>query len=100
MVIHGPSDNVDYDEDLGPVVINDWFHVGYMTLIEQVMAPAAEKLLPPQSNNVLINGKMNYPCDKVTSGQKCTPNAGISKFKFQSGKKYRMRLINAGAEGM
>jgi FtsP/CotA-like multicopper oxidase with cupredoxin domain len=30
----------------------------------------------------------------------CTPNAGISKFSFQSGKKYRIRLINTSAEGI
>lgn len=30
----------------------------------------------------------------------CTPNAGISKFRFQSGKSYLLRLINTSAEGM
>ncbi|KAL8779317.1 MAG: hypothetical protein Q9213_006997 [Squamulea squamosa] len=33
-------------------------------------------------------------------GPACTPNAGISKFNFTSGKTHRLRLINAGAEGM
>lgn len=28
------------------------------------------------------------------------PNAGLSKFNFQSGKTHRLRLINAGAEGI
>jgi FtsP/CotA-like multicopper oxidase with cupredoxin domain len=41
---------------------------------------------------------MNYPCANTT--QACTPNAGISKFSFVSGKKYRLRLINTSAEGM
>lgn len=100
MVIHGPHDNADYDEDLGPVLVQDWFHTDYHALIEQVMAPSAEKLFPPLSNNVLINGKMNYPCDHAAADQKCTPNAGVSKFKFQSGKKYRLRLINGGAEAI
>nr|AAY33970.1 laccase I [Neohortaea acidophila] len=77
MIIHGPTENAQYDEDIGPVLLNDWYH-----------------LPPPQSNNNLINGKMNV------SRQRCTPNAGISKFTFQSGKTYRLRLINAGAEGM
>ena len=54
---------------------------------------------PPFSDNNLINGKMNYDCSKVTNGQTCIPNAGLSKFKFQSGKTHRLRLINAGAEG-
>ena len=100
MIIYGPHDNQDYDVDLGPVLINDWYHKDYFTLVEQVMAPAADKNPPPTSNNNLINGKMNYPCVNATAGVKCTPNAGVSKFNFESGKSYRLRLINAGAEGM
>ncbi|KAF2208685.1 hypothetical protein CERZMDRAFT_48764, partial [Cercospora zeae-maydis SCOH1-5] len=100
MIIHGPHDNQEYDEDLGPVLLSDWFHQGYFPLVEQVMSPAAEKKLPPLSQNNLINGKMNYPCQNVTSGTRCTPNAGISKFRFKSGTSYRLRLINAGAEAI
>ncbi|KAF2160698.1 multicopper oxidase [Zasmidium cellare ATCC 36951] len=99
MIIHGPKDNAQYDVDLGPVMVNDWFHKDYFSLVEQVMAPAADKLPPPFSNNVLINGKMNYPCVNAT-GYKCTPNAGVAKFSFESGKSYRLRVINAGAEGI
>lgn len=38
---------------------------------------------------------MNFPCESTS--EQCVPNAGISKFYFSPGKKYRMRLINAGA---
>jgi FtsP/CotA-like multicopper oxidase with cupredoxin domain len=41
---------------------------------------------------------MNYPCQNTTL--ECTPNAGISKFQFTSGKKHRLRLINTSGEGM
>ncbi|KAK4621999.1 oxidoreductase ptaK [Fulvia fulva] len=99
LVIYGPHDNAEYDEDLGPVLIHDWFHKDWFSLVEQVMAPETEKLPPPPSNNVLINGKMNYPCSNAT-GYKCTPNAGVSKFNFESGKTYRLRVINSGAEAM
>lgn len=98
MIIHGPYTGA-YDIDLGPVLISDWYHQSYFDLVEQVMAPASEGLLPPVSNNNLINGKMNYPCANAT-GYTCTPNAGVSKFNFQSGKKHLLRLINAGAEGI
>jgi len=98
MIIYGPQ-NAQYDVDLGPIILQDWYHEDYYTLVEQVMAPASEGLLPPLSNNNLINGKANYPCANAT-GLICHPNAGISKFNFQTGKKYRLRLINAGAEGM
>jgi FtsP/CotA-like multicopper oxidase with cupredoxin domain len=98
MIIHGPHDNADYDEDLGPVMLSDWYHRDYYDIVKDVMAPAAAKAPLPQSNNNLINGKMNYPCAENNTA--CTPNAGVSKFKFQSGKTYRIRLINSGAEGL
>jgi FtsP/CotA-like multicopper oxidase with cupredoxin domain len=41
---------------------------------------------------------MNYPCANTTDA--CTPNAGISKFQFQTGKRYRLRLINTSSEGI
>ena len=62
---------------------------------------------------------MDFDCSLVTNGQPCmssepsqlprtlltdlslgTPNAGLAKFKFQTGKKHRLRLINGGAEGI
>ena len=52
----------------------------------------------PTSDNNLINGKMNYDC--ALTNASCTSNAGLSKFKFTSGKKHRLRLINAGSEGL
>ena len=98
MIIYGPHDNAEYDVDLGPVLLTDYYHTEYYTLVEQVMAPISENLLPPLSNNNLINGKMNYPCP--LNSTICTPNAGISKFYVESGKTYRLRLINGGGEGI
>jgi FtsP/CotA-like multicopper oxidase with cupredoxin domain len=42
---------------------------------------------------------MNFNCSRAPSGHLCTNNAGLSKFKFQTGKTHRLRLINSGAEG-
>lgn len=97
MVIHGPV-NAQYDEDIGPVMLTDWYHDYYYTLVEQTMSPVSANVPIAQSNNNLINGKMNYPCAKTTLP--CTPNAGLSTFNFVSGKKYRLRLINSGAEAV
>ena len=96
MIIHGPS-QVAYDYDLGPILLSDWYHAEYFQLVEQVMGVGQP---PPFSDNNLINGKMNYNCSLITNGQACTNNAGLSKFKFHSGKKHRLRLINSGAEGI
>ncbi len=97
LIIHGPK-NEPNDIDLGPVLLTDWYHDTYEDIVELVMNKNAKG--PPQSNNNLINGKMNYDCSLITNGQQCTPNAGLSKFKFQSGKKHRLRLINAGSEAL
>jgi FtsP/CotA-like multicopper oxidase with cupredoxin domain len=92
LVIYGPK-HTEYDIDIGPILLEDWFHADYFTLVNDTM----NGRFPPSNNN-LINGKMQYPC--VNTTLPCEPNAGISKFKFQSGKKHLLRLINAGAEGM
>ncbi|KAF2218981.1 Cupredoxin [Elsinoe ampelina] len=91
MIIHGPN-NARYDYDLGPVMLQDWYHADYRDLVKQVMTPGAG---PPVSDNVLINGKMNYACK---GKGRCTPNAGVSKFKFRTGKKHRLRIINSSAD--
>lgn len=98
MIIHGPK-NVPYDIDVGPVLITDWYHKEYFEIVKDVMASPGGP--PPFSDNNLINGKMNYDCSlPIPQGTTCTPNAGVSKFKFTSGKKHRLRLINAGTEGL
>ena len=98
MIIYGPK-NVDYDIDLGPIMLTDYYHPQYFDLLEDVMGtnPA---LFTPKSDNNLINGKMNYNCSLVTDGTPCRDNAGLSRFRFAPGKKHRLRLINASAEGL
>ena len=81
LVIYGPK-HEEYDIDIGPIILEDWFHADYYSLVEGLMAGSV-----PLSN----------PCANTTLP--CDANAGISKFQFQSGKKHLLRLINAGAEG-
>ena len=95
MVVYGPK-NAPYDKDLGPVFLGDHYWTEYFQLVKQVMTPDAP---PPFSDNNLINGKMDADCSRVPAGTSCIPNAGLSKFTFQTGKTHRLRLINAGAEG-
>ena len=35
MIIHGPT-NAEYDVDLGPVVVSDWYHTDYFTIVENL----------------------------------------------------------------
>jgi FtsP/CotA-like multicopper oxidase with cupredoxin domain len=91
LIIYGPR-HAEYDIDVGPIQLEDWYHADYYTLINNTM----NGNFPPSNNN-LINGKMQYPCANTTLP--CEPNAGIAKFKFESGKKHLLRLMNTGAEG-
>lgn len=102
MIIHGPQDGVTYDIDVGPVILSDWYHDDYMSIVKSVMSNGSDFNPAPESDNNLINGKANFDCSTVDSGDttKCTNNAGISTFKFTTGKVHRLRLINAGAEGL
>ncbi|KAK7433267.1 hypothetical protein QQZ08_000203 [Neonectria magnoliae] len=99
MVIHGPREKRDYDVDVGPIILSDWYHREYFDLLEDVMAPGVGVVL---SDNNLINGKNNFNCSTVDDGDKtpCNSAAGLSKFKFKRGKTHRLRLINGGAEAL
>ncbi|TKA33408.1 hypothetical protein B0A54_14105 [Friedmanniomyces endolithicus] len=99
-IIHGPASDNNYDIDLGPVLLSDWFHDYENNLIEDIFyaTPSGIPHFPPESNNMLINGKNNYPCQNTTLP--CTPNAGLATFKFETGKTHRLRLINHAAEAL
>ncbi|GAB7344328.1 hypothetical protein MBLNU457_2193t1 [Dothideomycetes sp. NU457] len=98
MVIHGPKTQ-DYDIDVGPIMLSDWFHDYYEELIVRVFkATESGPILPPMADNMLIQGKSDYPCGNTTKA--CVPNAGLAQFKFQSGKKHLLRLINSAAEAV
>ncbi|MCJ1234289.1 hypothetical protein MMC14_002248 [Varicellaria rhodocarpa] len=101
MIIHGPT-QVPYDIDVGPIMLSDWYHPDYFSLVEATVDPGSTG--PVVSDNNLINGKMNFNCTNPTSpipaGETCKSNAGISKFRFQTGKTHRLRLINSGSEGI
>ena len=98
MIIYGPK-SADYDIDLGPVLLTDYYHLSYYQIVEQIIGTNLS-LVAPKSVNNLINGKMDFNCSLVTDGTPCTDDAGVSKFHFTPGKKHRLRLINAGAEGI
>ncbi|PVH73445.1 multicopper oxidase [Cadophora sp. DSE1049] len=96
IVIHGPK-NQAYDVDLGPIMLSDYFHKSYFEILEGVLSNTFDfSLIVPSSDNNMINGKGIFDCSNTTLP--CTPNAGISKFRFRKGKVHRLRLINTGAE--
>lgn len=98
IVVYGPWEH-DYDVDMGPIILNEYHHSDYVSIVKSVTSPHPQPPPPvPISDNNLISGKMQVDCSGVSGGQKCSNNAGVSVFRFQSGKKHRLRLINAGAD--
>jgi Multicopper oxidase len=95
MIIHGPK-NAAYDIDVGPVFLSDWYHREYFKIVEDVVGPVAADFsdvgkIVPFSDNNLINGKMNFNCSTVAASDtaSCVSDAGLSKFKFTTGKTHR-----------
>src|SRR5579859_911051 len=102
MIIHGPK-NYEYDIDIGPILLQDHYHKEYFELVMETMTPGNNpgiSIGAGVSDNNLINGKNNFDCASVQTTNPCFSNAGISKFKFTPGKWHRLRLINAGAQGL
>ena len=62
IVIHGPSEYADYDEDLGTVMINDWYHAYYRDTVKEINSPVAQGALPPipKSQSNLVNGAARF----------------------------------------
>jgi FtsP/CotA-like multicopper oxidase with cupredoxin domain len=87
--INGPA-TANYDIDLGVMPMSDWF---YQTVFEAAgqafqasqQVPASG---PPPPDNILINGTA-----KSASG-----TGAYNKVTIQSGKRYRLRLINTSVD--
>ena len=79
IVINGPS-SANWDIDLGPVTITDWFHTPAFTeyFTQRIFGAA-----PGPADNGLINGK-----------NMLNESGSYSEFTFVPGKKHRIRLIN------
>ncbi|KAH9906850.1 multicopper oxidase [Xylariomycetidae sp. FL2044] len=83
IVINGPA-SAPYDEDLGIVMLSDWFHQ-----TSDELYGSASSQGPPTPPNGLINGTNVY-------------EDGGSRLQttFEAGKRYRMRLVNAAMDNM
>ncbi|PHH91578.1 hypothetical protein CDD83_11114 [Cordyceps sp. RAO-2017] len=99
LIIHGPEHR-KYDIDVGPILLTDWYHKDYFNIVEETLEENSPG--PVLSDNNLINGKGNFNCSSLSANDTtpCRSNAGLAKFRFQRGKVHRLRLINAGAEGL
>ncbi|KAF2742401.1 multicopper oxidase [Sporormia fimetaria CBS 119925] len=84
LVIHGPSSDDDWEEELEPIVVTDWVHRSAFELFHTELEGGA----PPKADSILVNGVGRFN------------NAGdYYKQKFEPGKKYLIRIIN-GSTGL
>ena len=98
IVVYGPS-AYPYDIDVGPVLLSDYYHTDYLSLLERMLAPGGKPEIP--SDNNLIQGKGRFDCATAADpAVPCSSDAGLASFTFEAGKTHRLRLINTGAEGV
>lgn len=93
IVINGPA-SLNYDIDLGPLLIGDWYHMGVDAIVSRVNDPRNpyRENVPgssPPSDNVLFNGL------NVNMGG---PGGDYHTVVLTKGAKHRLRLINHSVE--
>ncbi|RDW71747.1 putative Laccase-2 [Coleophoma crateriformis] len=92
LIINGPA-TADYDEDLGVMSLSDWGHESAFALWD-----TAKQGGPPSLENGIINGTNTYDCSGSTDA-KCLGTGTKNVNVFESGKKYRLRLVNTAIDG-
>ena len=93
IVVSGPA-SANYDIDLGPFVISDWYYGAAHQIAHRVNSPTNPYIpgfpgSPPPSNNILFNGKNIKPTG---------PGGSYSKTTLTPGKKHLLRLINSSVQ--
>ncbi|KAL2167581.1 hypothetical protein VTG60DRAFT_1092 [Thermothelomyces hinnuleus] len=100
LIIYGPK-HVDYDVDLGPIMLGDYYHKEYHDVVAAAASNSTDfDVYVPWSDNSLINGKNSYNCSLAPPGSTCHPDAPLAHFRFKPGKTHRLRLMNTGAAAL
>lgn len=100
IVVYGPNE-YPYDVDVGPVMLSDYYHTDYLTILERMLAPGGKPEV--LSDNNLIQGKNSYDCapiDRAQDHAACESDAPKAEFFFEPGKVHRLRLVNTGSEAV
>ena len=94
VIINGPA-TADYDEDLGALFLSDWAHESVFPLWGTAVIHGGP---PPALENGLVNGTNTFDCSTSTDPN-CIGDGKKFETTFESGKKYRIRLINVALDG-
>ena len=91
LVINGPA-SANYDEDLGPILLDDWYHDTVFSLWQNIPLTG-----PQPAVNGLINGTNVFDCSQSTDPN-CVGGGKRFLTEFQPGKKYLVRFINMATD--
>ncbi|RYP22778.1 hypothetical protein DL765_001487 [Monosporascus sp. GIB2] len=98
MVIHGPR-HAAYDDDAGVIMLTDYYGRYYRDVLGEVLRPRPFPAAPPSDHN-LINGRGDMRCELTAGPAPCPDASRLFKLRLARGRTHRLRLLNAGAEGM
>lgn len=84
MKINGPT-SMNYDVDLGPVMLSDWYHENPFALFEIALLG-----VDPNTDSTLLQGQGVY-CDS----QACS--GSYYEINFQEGTTYKLSVVNGGS---
>lgn len=90
IVINGPA-AANYDIDLGPYMISDWYYVTSWQQNARANANLQRFTGPGNADTILINGTNKSPSGAT---------GRYSKITLTPGKKYRLRLINSSVDNI
>jgi FtsP/CotA-like multicopper oxidase with cupredoxin domain len=89
--IKGPTSG-NYDEDLGPWLMSDWYHSDAFELYPtEILTPQA-----PIPETSVLNGKGVFNCTP-SNDTRCTGKQDYYSVTFQKGKNYKIGLVNTGS---
>lgn len=82
---------MDYDVDLVPMLISDWYHADAFSLYQTEIATPQAPL--PDTN--IINGVGDFPCN--AKDPRCTGTGGHYEVTFVDGTTYKIGIVNTGS---
>lgn len=83
---------MNYDVDLGPLLISDWYHYDPFSMFHFEITVHA-----PLPVGTIVNGKGHYDCDPEQDTFCTGKKKELHEVSFQQGTTYKIGLVNTGS---